>query len=957
MNLRVFISSTFLDLDEERQHLAKKVFPAIRHICRQYGMEFTEIDLRWGLTDEESRHGKVIRICLEEIDRCRPYFIGIIGDRYGWIPTFHELQRDQELLNKYPWVEDSIFEKKSLVEIEFDYAALRQPDKAEYAFFYSRKQQRRYQNTQDSSDLEYLGKLKDRIRESGLPLHEFSGPEMLGELIYSDLVGIIEHNWGSREKSSQIDQIRRENESFAVSRRNAYVADPHLIGTISQTVKENLSVIIYGGTGIGKSSLAAWWAAYYRQRHPADFISEHYVGVGSSGSHISILDQLYKEIRNFLNKDDEIPASPEERVNDLPIWLAKLSGKKAVIVIDGLDQLDEGSQTLSWLPEHLPEGVSVIATTRKDVIRAILTERGYFDLELKPLDRQLRETIIIRYLSEYHKSLNTHQLERLASNRNCENPLFLRTVLEELRISASFEGLNSLLEHYLSVRNLDELFQLVLERMEEDFGTRTVREVMGLLWASRQGLAERELSEIFPISRVRLASFLMALDYHILRRNTLLTFFHNHLRSAVETRYASGDERQKMLHLRIANYMRNQPESNRRFEEELWQFKEAVEYDELRNTLTDPSLFLRLTDDQHIYDTLSYWQILGGNTIMARSYRRMIDTNSGYSAQDQRKSYLSLAKLCSIAAVYDIAEESLRLAIAMGEEQHIGLLEIADSKEVLGDLLYKIGKYTDAQAVFDEAVECYNRHYNGFHIDCLGAMNGAGFMRALAGDLENAIKILEECRAHYELNNIINNDRVWVLNNLAHTYRRHRENEKATELIKEAYQIMRRIVGDDSPLIVVPMINLGMMFRIEQKYEQAHLLYDRALDVNIRYLGKDHPISGFIYNNKALAYFFQHQYELTLLYAMKALDIRRKIFGITHPDHIFTLRFLGEQTHIRFLRDAAIEYAGKILKDIEGDPVKNASEISTYKELIQSFSNVELQEETGTAESAPVSSI
>src|SRR5438552_4042675 len=99
--LRIFISSTFQDLQEEREYLVKKVFPEIRQLCRERGVKFTEIDLRWGLTEEEATQGKVIRTCLEEIDRCRPYFIGIIGSRYGWTPKYSDIQRDGELLHKY----------------------------------------------------------------------------------------------------------------------------------------------------------------------------------------------------------------------------------------------------------------------------------------------------------------------------------------------------------------------------------------------------------------------------------------------------------------------------------------------------------------------------------------------------------------------------------------------------------------------------------------------------------------------------------------------------------------------------------------------------------------------------------------------------------------------------------------------------------------------------------------
>src|SRR5690242_18909982 len=85
--LRVFISSTFRDLQEEREHLVKKIFPEIRALCRERGVTFTEVDLRWGLTEEEEALGRVIRTCMEEVDLCSPYFIGITGERYGYTPT------------------------------------------------------------------------------------------------------------------------------------------------------------------------------------------------------------------------------------------------------------------------------------------------------------------------------------------------------------------------------------------------------------------------------------------------------------------------------------------------------------------------------------------------------------------------------------------------------------------------------------------------------------------------------------------------------------------------------------------------------------------------------------------------------------------------------------------------------------------------------------------------------
>jgi hypothetical protein len=38
---------------------------------------------------------------LQQIDECRPFFVGILGQRYGWVPkTFSD-----EVASKYGWVQ------------------------------------------------------------------------------------------------------------------------------------------------------------------------------------------------------------------------------------------------------------------------------------------------------------------------------------------------------------------------------------------------------------------------------------------------------------------------------------------------------------------------------------------------------------------------------------------------------------------------------------------------------------------------------------------------------------------------------------------------------------------------------------------------------------------------------------------------------------------------------------
>lgn len=93
---RIFVSSTFSDMKEERNALQREVFPKLRDLCMKHGCRFQAIDLRWGLSNEATIDQQTVKICLEEITRCqkvtrRPNFLVLLGDRYGWRPLPYEI--------------------------------------------------------------------------------------------------------------------------------------------------------------------------------------------------------------------------------------------------------------------------------------------------------------------------------------------------------------------------------------------------------------------------------------------------------------------------------------------------------------------------------------------------------------------------------------------------------------------------------------------------------------------------------------------------------------------------------------------------------------------------------------------------------------------------------------------------------------------------------------------------
>ena len=79
----IFISSTFRDMHAERDWLRNHVFPELEERLAERRIRLEPIDLRWGVEageQSESRELAILKVCLAEIERARPFFIGLLGE-------------------------------------------------------------------------------------------------------------------------------------------------------------------------------------------------------------------------------------------------------------------------------------------------------------------------------------------------------------------------------------------------------------------------------------------------------------------------------------------------------------------------------------------------------------------------------------------------------------------------------------------------------------------------------------------------------------------------------------------------------------------------------------------------------------------------------------------------------------------------------------------------------------
>ena len=709
--LRVFISSTFRDLQKEREYLIKKIFPKLRTICRLRGVTFTEVDLRWGLTDEQQRLGRIIRTCLEEIDRCRPYFIGIIGKRYGWTPEYHEVMMDPEIQMRYPWIEQASLDGASLLDMEFSHGVLN--DGNDSAYFY-----RWNALPQTIDNPERLEDLVRRVQENGNPLRMFNSLDELGEFVYADLLGVINASWPENKIPTPLERERNIHEAFAMSRRRAYIANPEYLNTFTQWYSVTTTpLVIFAESGMGKSALLACFAGEYRRKRKDSFTIEHYVGASDdSADHFGFMRRVIGEIAERYNLPNALSDISENIENIFPEWLGRVGAVEGFendelfITLDAVDQLYRTSQSLNWLPKNFPPNVRLVISCREGNMLGKLRERNWREMEIKPLKGREREAIVTRYLGEYHKQLPSDKLQRIGNDEKAASPLFLRTLAEELRLHGEHESLTIAFDHYLGVADLDELFMLTLERMESDYSVTIVQSVLTSLSSSRIGLTETNLLGASGISRADLSLLLHALDYHLLRTGGRLNFFHNYLRRAVERRYLFDPDLKKKSHSHLAAYFLSEFEHTKINEEVeldltlcremLYQFSQAEDTEYLHRLLLDPFVFELMFEGETEYEFLEYWRSLGDSDIAAQ-YEFALISERITSLSSERKLDLRLkqARLLRAVGAWEAAEHSMRDALAIAEDESNIPRKLSGWGQ-FGDLLMLRGKPAEALVAY-----------------------------------------------------------------------------------------------------------------------------------------------------------------------------------------------------------------------------------------------------------------
>ncbi|XP_053452149.1 telomerase protein component 1 isoform X2 [Nycticebus coucang] len=543
-SIRLFISSTFRDMHGERDLLLRSVLPALQARAAPHRISVHGIDLRWGVTEEETRRNRQLEVCLGEVENSQ-LFVGILGSRYGYVPPSYNLpdlphfnwaqqypsgrsvtemevmqflNRDQRLQPSAPaliYFRDSSFLSsvpdawKSDFVSESEEAAHRISELKSYL-------SRQKEITCCRYPCEWGGVAAGRPYVGGL--------EEFGQLVLQDVWNMIQKFYlqpgAQLEQPVSLPDDDLVQATFQQLQKPVTSARPRLLqDTVQQLVLPcgRLSLVT-GQSGQGKTAFLASLVSALQVpdgAKVAPLVFFHFSGARpDQGLALTLLRRLCTYLHSQLKEPSTLPSTYRGLVWELQQQLLPRSAQclqpaqTLVLIIDGADRLvDKNGQLISdWIPKNIPRWVHLVLSMSSDagLGETLEQSQGAHVVALGPLEPSARAQLVREELALYGKRLEespfNNQMQLLLVKRGSGLPLYLRLVIDHLRLFTVYEQVSERLRTLPA--NVPLLLQHILSTLEQEHGPDILPQSLATLEATRSGLTVDQLHAVLSAWRV-----------------------------------------------------------------------------------------------------------------------------------------------------------------------------------------------------------------------------------------------------------------------------------------------------------------------------------------------------------------------------------------------------------------------------------------------------------------------
>eukprot|EP00002_Diphylleia_rotans_P019728 TRINITY_DN3814_c0_g2_i2.p1 TRINITY_DN3814_c0_g2~~TRINITY_DN3814_c0_g2_i2.p1 ORF type:complete len:1164 (+),score=253.18 TRINITY_DN3814_c0_g2_i2:59-3550(+) len=902
--VRVFLSSTFRDMQHERDEFFNFGVHRVQEFAKKRAVELIFIDLRWGVTEEDSQTGKVIEQCLDSIEQSA-YCVCFLGNRYGWIPDRKdEKQWSPSLDSKHPWVKE--YSGKSVTEMEIQYAGLRTDSICHRVFCYERDHEKLKERMGASPDWpmyeaesqlhnEMQNHLKSQIT-SKFVLKPFMDPRHLTEQMVQDLIFALDRDFPEEEMKSDWEEVCHAQ--FARSRLTVFHGRESLINSVIDKAREDVSIdghkpiVLTAESGIGKSSLVA---AIQRKISADDWavVFSHYVGCSNqSGLVDNIISRCVKFAERYILPRNE-PGKPsskdnESKASDLVEFVSVISNIKldqpVIIMIDAVNQLQPSEKvkdplSLYWIPHTLPKNVHIIVSTvNTDISSEFAARNGMSVFTVSKLTPQDIREIVVSYFLRYGKKLTPNQLDVICNSEQSGHPLFLRTLLDELRVFGVYEHLEVEIRTLLETRSPLNLYSLIISRWEGRYGVDMVESILVVLHITNAGLTEMELEQyaraITPKEMFgNWKSFFFMLLNLLFIRNGRLAIFHQLFHQAIDSRYIFDKQRRVNYFVSYSTWLRSAYPNIDNLEPQIMaeivhSLIEAESHTDLYAFLAHPQIAETMLLGDYRYNFFQAWSLL---------------QSKGFQAMD---AYYQLARDISPAgdAIIEYFIEILQFEfVRLALIDRIQKRETEDQKHsdycTLGRVCTNTGRQ-EAVEYFDKALEIRKSILGEKHPDTAFVYYHMSRLQKILRNSNLSLKFsLKALEIQLETLGEKSRETALTYSGTGAVLKDLRRYKEALEHHRKSLEIHLQLLGENHPATAFCYLNIGLVYKEMDNCEDAVKNYRLSLAIRIRIFGEQHHETAACYDYIGVAYRNNKQYQLALDNHLRALQIRELIWG------------------------------------------------------------------------------
>jgi len=574
--ISIFVSSTFGDMQAERDIIRQRVLPRLQKFAAEYGESVRIIDLRWGVNttslSKKEATERIIDDCFEQIDKCNGRMFCLLGNRYGSAPEEYTIE---EICERYGL---QLSEEVSLTELEIQYGILQREISQESVVFVRNEikdlPHALYDNYNDND--ERLERLKIQLNNSEKCLcknysltytedGEFDGLDDFEELAFVELSKYIVREIGDDNE----EEYKRLRNCFA-ARIDEEVQDYWEILEIkdefSEFIESNTSfLVLKAEAGMGKTAFSSYICNKYKNKMNLFYFFCGYNAACETP--LQLTEYLIRQIGDYLHIETEVSHVDLMKNSQILSYLFKQLEPDTLFVIDGIDHITSlHDQRLIWIPEEVPDNIKFFITTSNDD-KSYESLGRYSTLKVLNMPMLNNPEVFIKHLLDTNgKNISDDVLNEALCDHNLENYYYAKMIADALimmdrydfqEIKHSGDGINAINKFISNAlkefpKNIEGMALFLLHDYGKRIAPQMIPQVYTYIACNQGGLRATDLEKVLgskwdDISFERYISFLSGMI--IERENGCYDFASQIVRNAVEKLIKWDDKKKIIRHI------------------------------------------------------------------------------------------------------------------------------------------------------------------------------------------------------------------------------------------------------------------------------------------------------------------------------------------------------------------------------------------------------------------------